>query len=412
MVIAMKKCINRGLLLGLLVCMGGTVSAQKKEISQAKINVKKGVDLAKTEENMSRLLQIADNRQNKKIWLLKFEAIKKQYEQGNEKLYLNQKYDTALLYNAVKRMFQTGVAFDSVEMQPNAKGKVKIEYRNEHAAYLHNLRPNLYYGGLYFLTKHKNEDAFSFFDTYIRSVEEPLFATYHYDKTDKRLLDAAFWTVLAGHRMKNFEATMKYVHLAKKDTARLLPVLRFVAEAYQEKNDTTHYLAALEEGFEHYPTSQYFFPLLFEYHARNGNWQRALDFCNDALKNDTASTLYRVAKSTALLNMGQYDECIVLCDSVLAKAPGQPDALLNAGLAYYNKGVEIDKNYKTQWKQRRKISDCYKQAVGYLEPYREKAPEKKEKWGLPLYTIYLNLNMGKEFDEIDKLLNSRGNTTK
>ena len=31
-------------------------------------------------------------------------------------------------------------------------------------------------------------------------------------------------------------------------------------------------------------------------------------------------------------------------------------------------------------------------------------PDEKGLWGLPLYTIYLNLNMGKEFDEIDKLL--------
>jgi hypothetical protein len=27
------------------------------------------------------------------------------------------------------------------------------------------------------------------------------------------------------------------------------------------------------------------------------------------------------------------------------------------------------------------------------------------KWSAPLYTIYFNLNMGKEFDEIDKLRN-------
>ena len=31
----------------------------------------------------------------------------------------------------------------------------------------------------------------------------------------------------------------------------------------------------------------------------------------------------------------------------------------------------------------------------------------KDQWALPLYTIYLNLNMGKEFDEIDKLLNQK-----
>ena len=34
-------------------------------------------------------------------------------------------------------------------------------------------------------------------------------------------------------------------------------------------------------------------------------------------------------------------------------------------------------------------------------------PESKEKWLSPLYTIYLNLNMGKEFDAIDKIKNGK-----
>ena len=31
----------------------------------------------------------------------------------------------------------------------------------------------------------------------------------------------------------------------------------------------------------------------------------------------------------------------------------------------------------------------------------------KDKWGTPLYTIYLNLNMGKEFEEIDRIINQK-----
>ena len=50
------------------------------------------------------------------------------------------------------------------------------------------------------------------------------------------------------------------------------------------------------------------------------------------------------------------------------------------------------------------LSD-YKKALPYLEKYREMMPDNQDHWALPLYTIYLNLNMGKEFDEIDKLIN-------
>ena len=33
-------------------------------------------------------------------------------------------------------------------------------------------------------------------------------------------------------------------------------------------------------------------------------------------------------------------------------------------------------------------------------------PDEKKKWAPVLYRIYLNLNLGRQFDEIDKLLNS------
>ena len=48
-------------------------------------------------------------------------------------------------------------------------------------------------------------------------------------------------------------------------------------------------------------------------------------------------------------------------------------------------------------------------ALPYLEKYRKLEPNEVGKWSLPLYTIYLNLNMGKEFDEIDKVMNNNRN---
>ena len=51
----------------------------------------------------------------------------------------------------------------------------------------------------------------------------------------------------------------------------------------------------------------------------------------------------------------------------------------------------------------------YKESLPYLEKYRLLAPEQKAQWVSPLYTIYLNLNMGKEFDEIDKIKNEYRN---
>lgn len=76
--------------------------------------------------SMRKLLTDSANRNNKKIWNILFDAVKKQYEQGNEKLYLKQAYDTAQLFNATRQLFVIAQGLDSVEMIPNKKENVSL----------------------------------------------------------------------------------------------------------------------------------------------------------------------------------------------------------------------------------------------------------------------------------------------
>lgn len=92
------------------------MQAQKKEITAARDQVKAGKDLNKAQASMEKLLKDSANLGNKKIWVTLFDAVRKQYEQGNEKLYLKQKYDTAQLFNLGRQMFLIAQGLDSVEM--------------------------------------------------------------------------------------------------------------------------------------------------------------------------------------------------------------------------------------------------------------------------------------------------------
>ncbi len=91
------------------------VSAQKKQISTAKDLVRAGKDLTKAEKSMRILLSDSANHYNVKAWVVLCDALTKQYEQGNEKLYLKQKYDTAAFFKITKRMFETMASFDSID---------------------------------------------------------------------------------------------------------------------------------------------------------------------------------------------------------------------------------------------------------------------------------------------------------
>ena len=97
--------------------------------------------------------------------------------------------------------------------------------------------------------------------------------------------------------------------------------------------------------------------------------------------------------------MGRLDECIAICDSLIRHNDTLPEPYYNAGTAYLNKALRLH-----PIRQKKAMKDTYQMACTYMECYRQLAPDQKQKWGPALYRIYLNLNMGKQFDEIDQLL--------
>ena len=109
------------------------VGAQRKELSQARQFIKAKNNLEQAEQLMRNLLADSANREKPSVWLTLFEAVKKQYEVGNEKLYLKQQYDTAQLFIATKKMFDILERFDSIDARPDDNGRVKWKYRRKHS---------------------------------------------------------------------------------------------------------------------------------------------------------------------------------------------------------------------------------------------------------------------------------------
>lgn len=378
--------------------------AQKKEISVAKDQVKAGSNLPQAQASMEKLLKDSVNHRNKRIWNLLYESVRKQYEQGNEKLYLKQSYDTATLFNLTKKLFVVAQGMDSIEVLPDSKGHVKIEFRKSHSEYLSLIRPNLYSGGLWFIRKQKYKDAYQMLDQYLHCASIPLFASNAYRQNDPKMPVAAYWAVFCGYKMKDAKATLHHSYEALKDTAHYDYMLQYLAETYKLEKDTARYLNSLKEGFEHSPKFPFFFPRLVEFYAGQNQLDSAMNVIDKALAMDANNKTYLFAKSTILLNQGKNKECIDVCDKLLALNDSLPDIYYNAGLAYFNMAVTLDKNTQISRKKHDEINDYYKKAMPYLEQYRKMQPDEVAKWSLPLYTVYLNLNKGKEFDEIDQII--------
>ena len=406
----MKRKVNiwKAFALMFLILMSPVAaSAQKKEIQTAKDQVKAGKNLDQAAASMKKLLADSANRTNRKIWTIYFDAVRKQYEQGNEKLYLKQKYDTAQLFNYTRQLFEVAFQYDSVETAPDKKGRRDFEFRKGHSEYLAHIRSNLYNGGIWFLNKKKYPDAYKFFDCYIECASQPMFKQRNYGEKDKHLPTAAYYAVYSGYKMKDPKATLHHSYEALKDTVHYNYMLQYLAETYMLEKDTARYVASLKEGFKRVPTFPYFFPRLVEYYVVRNQLDSAMTVVNEALTVVPDSDVYLAAKSNLLLEQGKLQECIEVSKKVIEVNQKLGDPYYNAGICYFNLAVEQDKNSHNSRKVKEQVEANYKKALPYLVKYREMEPKEQGKWAFPLYTIYLNLNMGKEFDEIDKVMKQK-----
>ncbi|MBQ7420360.1 MAG: hypothetical protein IJV17_06470 [Prevotella sp.] len=378
--------------------------AQKKELSQARSYIKSGKDYDKAEKLMTDLLEKdAANRTNEKIYLIWFQAVTKQYEAANEKLYLKQKYDTAAFFNLTRRLYTIGEALDTLDALPDEKGRVKMHYREDHARLLDQLRLNLYYGGTYHLRRDNYATAYDFFETYLQAGEKPLFTGYDYPQKDPRIPEVAYWAEYAGYKMQDATLTLRYFDEAVRDTAKARYAMQYACEAYRWQKDEQRYLEMLKRGFDRYPDFPYFFPRLIDYYQAQERPDSALYYADQALRTYPQEQLFLLAKSVALLNLERYDECIDVSEQLISRNDTLAEPYFNIATAKLNQALVLEQKSQPRI-YREQIRQLYMEARPYMEAYRKLAPDEKRKWAPSLYRIYLNLNMGRQFEEIDKVM--------
>ena len=169
------------------------MQAQKKELSQARTILKSGKKVEEAEKLMTKLLKDSANRDNKRIYAVWYESVLMQYQAVNEKLYMNQKQDTAKFYDLTQRLFTIAETLDSLDARPDRKGRVDIEYRKDHAKELLKYRPNLFYACTYYIRKGNYKQAYQYGEAYMDCARQPLFTGYHLDSLGVRTPEVAYW---------------------------------------------------------------------------------------------------------------------------------------------------------------------------------------------------------------------------
>ena len=234
--------------------------------------------------------------------------------------------------------------------------------------------------------------------------------------TDTLINEIAYYATLAGLKMEDYEKALRYVDLAinKADVAQ--KAIEYKALSYLNLGDTINWLNTLKVGVEKYPATEYFYSNLISYYNNSGETDDLVKFADEMLAKNPLPIFYFV-KGFVYQNQKEYDKAIEEYKVAIEKDPNYTGAYRNLGICYCQIAQDmsdaastLDIKSKAYKAKKEEINGWYKLALPIYEHLRKiddgSDPDVKSAWTNGLYTCYYMLNMGKEFEEIEKIVNS------
>ena len=327
-----------------------------------------------------------------------------------ENAYLRKPYDTLKVYNSALNMCKYYFKCDELAQIPNEKGKIKNKFRRSNSAAILAARPNLINGGIQFFNLDKNKEALDFFATYVDIAINPMFEKENLLQTDTVLPQIAYYASLAAAKMEDYPSVLKYAPYAKEDKEVGKYAMEFISTALKAQGDTVKWISSLKDGIQKYPEHSFFFGHLIDYYSNNNKFDEAMQFADDMLAKDPNNTFYLYVKGYLYHNMKDYEKAIEFYNKTIEVDPNYAEAYSNLGLIYclqaqdFSEKATTDVNNPKYKEDQATLKVFYEKARPNYEKARELKPEQKDLWLNGLYRVYYNLQMGPEFDEIEKLM--------
>ncbi len=401
----MKKII-----LALFLVVSFTSSfAQKANVSKAKNKaLMDNPDFAGAREAILPALQDPTTKNDPYTWYVAGLIGNKENDVLYQKALLNQKFDSDEKGKAILESYNYFLKADSLDLLPNAKGKVKPRFEKDIKAKIkdyYTTQQNLIAYGAYLYENKKYADAVNAFDVYLQIPKLTLMN--HEIPMDSTYNKISYYTAIAASYANMHDKAISILENLKDKNYETLTVYELLYQEYQTKKDTVNFVKTLKDGFDKYPNEPWFLQNLINYFIYSGKTKDALTYLNTAIEREPKNPQYHYVKGNLDESFGNTDEAIkdfnlaIQLDSTLA------DAYAGLGRLYYNKAVKVLEN-ANNLKDNKQVVVEQTKAQGFFQqsvPFFQKAAQLKPKeieYKRTLKTLYYRLKMDKEFEAINK----------
>lgn len=391
------------------LCVAATASfAQKKAVNQAQSIAKGGsADFTEARTLIKGALSDPETKDDAKTWYVAGFVEDQEFNVERTKQLMGQQANEPVMYSALLATlpyFEKAYELDQV---PDAKGRVRPKYTKDIKSILS--ANHVYYinGGAYYFDARDYRKAYDAFEQFLKISDMPMFKGEAVAERDSNFMTVQYFAAIAATQLGEPQTAIAALNRAKDTDYRANEIYQYLYYEYEQLQDSVNMEKTLKEGMTKFPEEPYFLLNLINTYIYSNRNEEAIAYLNTAIANDpNNSQLYDVmgrVYETGLSDPAKAEEYF---SKALEINPENADALSNLGRVFYNQGVtklgdaNLINDNKVYQEELAKAKEFFQKALPYFEKAHQLKPDEREIM-IALRGIYYNLNMGKEFDEME-----------
>ncbi|MBQ7554149.1 MAG: tetratricopeptide repeat protein [Bacteroidaceae bacterium] len=388
------------------VLVAGSAFAQMDVVKNATKAGNKG-DFATAESLIEQALNNPETANLADAWYAAGQIQQKKSDEQQKNQLMQRNFDENIMNGAALQMVKYFLKADQLK---DAKGK-EHSFQSKMASAIKGYKANLINGGIAaFNSSEEGTDAkaLDFFGTYVDLAGAEMFAKDNLAVSDTLMPTIAYYAALAGIRSENYPAVEKYAPIAQADKENGQNATEFLIEALKKQDKTDQMLSVLKEAINKFPGNQAFFANMIDYYSANEKYDEALAFADQQIAKDSNNFFFYYVKGYLYSLMKNDDKSIEQYELAIQKNPEYADAYSNLGRAYVLKAQDFSATATTNVNDPKYQEDAktlrglYEKAKPYYEKARQLAPDNTSLWKQGLSSVYYNLQMEKEYEEVMK----------
>lgn len=415
------------LIFSLIATFSFVACAQKGVVKDANRSLKSN-DLKEAQILINQALEDEATANDPEAWKLAGDIGNKTFDNERTKEMLGEKSNADLMYKGLIDSYEPYLKADSLAELPDSKGRVRNRVRKDIASILKANHPYYINGGVHFNQKQDYKQASKFFEIYWDIPNLPLFEDKGDFAIDSTYQTIKYYAIITAIQAEDHDRALELIKRANNEpfiensAYQESDLYELMASEYIQAGDTANYMETLSAGATKFPDSKYFIPNLINVYIRQGENEKALNYLDQAIKNDPDNSCDLNSVKAALYSeRGDFDNAEEEYQKALAQDENCERALEGLAVNYILQAQNLKDSTaqitdrKIQAENDKKTIDFYMLALPHLEKFTEnlkkqQADDSTIKSALiKLQNVYYNLsNLGvdksAELDAIEEEL--------